>query len=278
MCQEPWGFETPVSTLNLDPMRQYILLSSPDNLIHSSAGVNRQASRGEAHRRQLQPFSRPFKNIHNLKHSSVSFEHWSELECQTLLPKEFIAKRDIISRIIELGDEDRQCTSTPNRLDVSGRGITLPGRADVSEAAAGPCRLRLCAVSGRVHTKLTKLKQNRNSVSCYKSATILHIYETFLQLRSSALANVRVFCNSAESRRQSVKIKRFLFCFKFYELETGVSAVWAAQRQTSNGWTLAIYLCSCAVTCLDIVCSSVLTTWIPAYRSESGLQKRHANE
>jgi hypothetical protein len=39
----------------------------------------------------------------------------------------------------------RQCTPTPNRIDVSG---TLPGRADVSEAAAGPCRLQLCVVLG----------------------------------------------------------------------------------------------------------------------------------
>jgi hypothetical protein len=59
-----------------------------------------------------------------------------------------IAKRDIISRAIEHCDEERQYTPTPNRVDVSGTGMILPGCADVSEAAAGPCRLQLCAMLG----------------------------------------------------------------------------------------------------------------------------------
>jgi hypothetical protein len=55
-------------------------------------------------------------------------------------------ERDIISRVIERCDEDRQCTRTPNRVDVFGTDVTLPGHADVSQAAAGSCRLQLCAV------------------------------------------------------------------------------------------------------------------------------------
>jgi hypothetical protein len=47
-----------------------------------------------------------------------------------------MAKRDIISRVIKHCDEDRQCTPTPNRTDVSGTGITFPDRANLSEAAA----------------------------------------------------------------------------------------------------------------------------------------------
>jgi hypothetical protein len=56
-------------------------------------------------------------------------------------------ERDI-SCVIERCLEDRQCTPTPNRVDVFGTGTTLPGRADVSQAAAGPRRLQLCAVLG----------------------------------------------------------------------------------------------------------------------------------
>jgi hypothetical protein len=48
----------------------------------------------------------------------------------------------------------RQCTFTPNRVDVFGTGITLPGHADVSQAAAGPCRLQLYAVLGSSGVKL----------------------------------------------------------------------------------------------------------------------------
>jgi len=32
------------------------------------------------------------------------------------------------------------------RVNVFGKGITLPGRSDVSQGVAGPCRLQLCAV------------------------------------------------------------------------------------------------------------------------------------
>jgi hypothetical protein len=63
----------------------------------------------------------------------------------------------------------------------------------------------------RVQTKLTK----HNTV-----LQQLYIYETYLQLRGFALSDVRVFCNSPESRRQSVKITKFLFSFKFHDVET----------------------------------------------------------
>jgi hypothetical protein len=56
--------------------------------------------------------------------------------------------RDIISRVIEHCDEDRQRNLIPNMVSIFGTGNILPGRADVSQAAAGPCRLQLCAVLG----------------------------------------------------------------------------------------------------------------------------------
>jgi hypothetical protein len=65
-------------------------------------------------------------------------------------------ERDSMSRVIERCDEDRQCTRTPNRVDVYGTCIILPGRADVSQAAAGPCRLQLCAVLGSSGIKLSE--------------------------------------------------------------------------------------------------------------------------
>jgi hypothetical protein len=45
-------------------------------------------------------------------------------------------ERDVTSRVIERCHEDRQCTPTPNKVDVSGTGTTYPGHADVSQAAA----------------------------------------------------------------------------------------------------------------------------------------------
>ena len=54
--------------------------------------------------------------------------------------------RDIISRVIEHCDEDRHCTRTPKTVDVFGIGITLHDHAVLNQAAAGPCRLQLCAV------------------------------------------------------------------------------------------------------------------------------------
>jgi hypothetical protein len=65
-------------------------------------------------------------------------------------------ERDIISTVIERCDEDRQCTRNPKRVDVFGTGIILPGRADVSQAAAGQCRLQLCAVLGNSGIKLSE--------------------------------------------------------------------------------------------------------------------------
>jgi hypothetical protein len=50
--------------------------------------------------------------------------------------------------VIARCDEGRQRTPTRNRTDVCGTGITLPGRADVSQAAAGSCRLQLSTVLG----------------------------------------------------------------------------------------------------------------------------------
>jgi hypothetical protein len=67
-----------------------------------------------------------------------------------------ISNKVIHSRVIERCDEHRQCTPTSKRVDVSGTGITLPGRADVSEAVAGPCRLQLFAVSGSPGVKLSE--------------------------------------------------------------------------------------------------------------------------
>jgi hypothetical protein len=76
-----------------------------------------------------------------------SCKQWREGECQPFLRNQFIPKRDIISTVIERCYEDKH-TSTPNRIEVSGTDITLPNRADVSDAAAGPCRQQLCAVLG----------------------------------------------------------------------------------------------------------------------------------
>jgi hypothetical protein len=64
--------------------------------------------------------------------------------------------RDFISWVIECCDEDRQRTPTPNTVDVSGTGITLPDHADVSQAAAGLCRLQLCAELGSSGIKLSE--------------------------------------------------------------------------------------------------------------------------
>jgi hypothetical protein len=64
--------------------------------------------------------------------------------------------RDIISKVIERCDEDKKSTRTPNRVDVFGTRITLPGYADVSQAEAGPCRLQLCAVLGSSGIKLSE--------------------------------------------------------------------------------------------------------------------------
>jgi hypothetical protein len=66
-----------------------------------------------------------------------SRKQWSEGECQPFLRKQFIPKRDIISTVMERCNEDKH-TSKPDRIEVSGIDITLPNRADVSDAAAGP--------------------------------------------------------------------------------------------------------------------------------------------
>jgi hypothetical protein len=66
------------------------------------------------------------------------------------------SKGDIITEVMEHCDEDRQCTPTPNRLHVSGTGITLSGYADMGKAMAKPCQLQLCAVLGSLGIKLSE--------------------------------------------------------------------------------------------------------------------------
>ena len=83
-------------------------------------------------------------------------------------------ERDIISRLIELCNEDIECTRTPNRVDVSGTGITLPGHADVSQAAAGPCRLQLCAVLGSSGIKLSEYICINATHTSYKSEDLIN--------------------------------------------------------------------------------------------------------
>jgi hypothetical protein len=123
------------------------VLSSSDNLIPRSAGVKGQAAQGGSTAHATPASFCPFQR-HYLITRRILQCPWSELDCQTFLTNSFITKRDVISRVIEGCDGDRQRTRTPNRTDVSGTGIRLPVRADVSEAAVGPCRLQPCAMLG----------------------------------------------------------------------------------------------------------------------------------
>jgi hypothetical protein len=86
---------------------------------------------------------------------------------------------------IEGYDKDRQCTPTPNRIDVSGTGMTLPDRVDVSEAAAGPCQLQLCAVYGPFSTSLFVAPQ----IGARLKRTIFHERNCGATNRSAAEAN-----------------------------------------------------------------------------------------
>jgi len=52
---------------------------------------------------------------------------------------------------------DRQCTPTPNKVDVFGTGKTLPGRGDLNQAVTGPCRTQLSAALGSSGMKLPEL-------------------------------------------------------------------------------------------------------------------------
>jgi hypothetical protein len=66
------------------------------------------------------------------------------------------------------------CTRTPNRVNVFGTGMTLPGHADVSQAAAGPCRLQLDAVLGSSDIKLSEFYCNiHRPIAC-----LLHFQKT----------------------------------------------------------------------------------------------------
>ena len=70
-------------------------------------------------------------------------------------------------------------TRTPNRVDVFGTCITLPGHAEESQAAADPCRLQLCAVLRSSGIKLSEYIR----ISYVKSAPgseILHDFSQFL--------------------------------------------------------------------------------------------------
>jgi hypothetical protein len=102
--------------------------------------------RGEVQRTQLQPLSLRVKNIVCYL-AGMQFRLSNEANSSVKNFNKVIHSkhRDIISRLIDLCDEDRQCTRTTNKVDVFGTGIT---RDDVSQAAAGPCRLQLCPVLG----------------------------------------------------------------------------------------------------------------------------------
>jgi hypothetical protein len=84
------------------------------------------------------------------------FKQWSKIYCKRILAKQFIATRMI--------DTALHFECTHNRVHVSGTGITLPGRPEVSQAAAAPCRLQLSAVLGGSGIKKTGY---RNTISIF---------------------------------------------------------------------------------------------------------------
>jgi hypothetical protein len=98
---------------------------------------------GEAQRTQLQPFSLRFKKViwllARICRVVSAMERIGVLKISNKII--YSKENDTVRRVIKRCDEDRQCTRTPNRVDVFGTCITLPGEADVSQAAAGPCRL-----------------------------------------------------------------------------------------------------------------------------------------
>jgi hypothetical protein len=104
---------------------------------------------------QFQSSSLCFKNIDNSQ-DFVTFQQWSELECQKFVTIIHSKGKGIISRVVEHCDDDRQCTRTTNRVDVFGTGITLSSHAHMSQAAAGLCRLQHCAVLGSSGIKLSE--------------------------------------------------------------------------------------------------------------------------
>jgi len=59
-------------------------------------------------------------------------------------------------RMFYVGFKNLTVTSSecpPNRANVSETGITLPGRSEVSQAAATPCRQELCKMIGNSGSK-----------------------------------------------------------------------------------------------------------------------------
>jgi hypothetical protein len=54
----------------------------------------------------------------------------------------------VLSLLVQTRNGYRRCTCTPNRADVFGTGVTLPGCAEESKAVAGLCQLQLRAVLG----------------------------------------------------------------------------------------------------------------------------------
>jgi hypothetical protein len=69
----------------------------------------------------------------------------------------------------------RQCTRTPNRADVIGTGITLPGCADMSQAGARLLRLQLCAVLWSSGIKLAEYI----CIQLYVSISTDHHHDTY---------------------------------------------------------------------------------------------------
>jgi hypothetical protein len=88
----------------------YVLVSSSDNLIPSSAGLKRQAGQGGS-----------------TAHAA---------------PKDFsrLQKHRLLTSLRQ------KMHYYPNKVNVFGRGITLPGRAELNQALPEPCRRQLYAV------------------------------------------------------------------------------------------------------------------------------------
>jgi hypothetical protein len=122
--------------------------------------VKRQADQGESIAYAATTFFSPFQKHCLITCSALQSRlstgaNWS---VKKNLTKQFIAKRDIISRVSERCDEGAQCTRTANRMDVSGTGVTLPGSADVGGAAAVQCVPQLCPVLRSSGIKLSEQK------------------------------------------------------------------------------------------------------------------------
>ena len=92
---------------------------------------------------------------------------------------------------------------------------------------------RMDGILGRDNTQLTKQKLCFWRQICNNYATITH---HICNIEVLASVSVRDVCGSPESRRQSVKIKRFLSSFRSRELATGarvcycLTNLWFYQR------------------------------------------------